>query len=83
MNNKSRHDQSGEEEMPSFKEDRKSTSNILLLPPGWEARIAPNDRLYYVDHNTRTTHWKHPLRRQKKDKKNLDNPKKAWTATND
>jgi len=64
-------------------QNQRNGNEFLVLPPGWETRIAPNGRLYYVDHNTRTTHWKHPLRRQKKDKKNLDNPKRAWTATND
>lgn len=30
------------------------------LPPGWERRIDPLARTYYVDHNTRTTTWKRP-----------------------
>lgn len=31
------------------------------LPPGWEARWRNRDgRLFFVDHNTRTTHWKLP-----------------------
>lgn len=30
------------------------------LPPGWEARYDPKGRLYYVDHNTRTTSWTKP-----------------------
>ncbi|XP_032221675.1 uncharacterized protein LOC5520711 isoform X2 [Nematostella vectensis] len=31
------------------------------LPPGWEIAYAPDNKIYYIDHNTQTTHWKHPL----------------------
>jgi hypothetical protein len=31
------------------------------LPPGWESRINPLERKYFVDHNTRSTTWNHPL----------------------
>lgn len=30
------------------------------LPPGWEALTAPDGRIYYVDHNTKTTSWTLP-----------------------
>lgn len=30
------------------------------LPNGWERRVDPLGRTYYVDHNTRTTTWKRP-----------------------
>jgi len=30
------------------------------IPPGWEMRIDPHGRRYYVDHNTRTTTWERP-----------------------
>jgi len=31
------------------------------LPPGWESRFDPNTgRIYYVDHNNKTTQWEHP-----------------------
>ncbi|XP_077975149.1 NEDD4-like E3 ubiquitin-protein ligase WWP1 isoform X2 [Styela clava] len=30
------------------------------LPQGWESRIDPMGRVYYVDHNTRTTTWERP-----------------------
>ena len=30
------------------------------LPPGWEMRRDPRGRVYYVDHNTRTTTWQRP-----------------------
>jgi len=31
------------------------------LPPGWEAKTAADGRVYYVDHNTKTTHWERPM----------------------
>jgi hypothetical protein len=31
------------------------------LPFGWERRTAREGRVYYLDHNTQTTQWKHPL----------------------
>ncbi|XP_030719350.1 NEDD4-like E3 ubiquitin-protein ligase WWP2 isoform X1 [Globicephala melas] len=31
------------------------------LPAGWEQRELPNGRVYYVDHNTKTTTWERPL----------------------
>ncbi|CAE6476809.1 unnamed protein product, partial [Rhizoctonia solani] len=31
------------------------------LPPGWDLRTTPEGRVYYVDHNTRTTTWAHPF----------------------
>ncbi len=30
------------------------------LPPGWQLAFAPTGETYYVDHNTRTTHWQLP-----------------------
>jgi E3 ubiquitin-protein ligase NEDD4 len=30
------------------------------LPPGWEYRVDHLGRIYYVDHNTRTTTWNRP-----------------------
>ncbi|KAL0961110.1 hypothetical protein HGRIS_006087 [Hohenbuehelia grisea] len=30
------------------------------LQPGWERRLDPHGRAYYVDHNTRTTTWHRP-----------------------
>ncbi|PAA50770.1 hypothetical protein BOX15_Mlig020114g3 [Macrostomum lignano] len=30
------------------------------LPAGWERRLDPQGRVYYVDHNTRTTTWQRP-----------------------
>ncbi|CAB3385797.1 Hypothetical predicted protein [Cloeon dipterum] len=34
------------------------------LPQGWEERRTQSGRLYYVNHNTRTTQWGRPLRPQ-------------------
>ncbi|KAM6177220.1 NEDD4-like E3 ubiquitin-protein ligase WWP2 [Erethizon dorsatum] len=31
------------------------------LPAGWEQRELPSGRVYYVDHNTKTTTWERPL----------------------
>ncbi|GLD58434.1 E3 ubiquitin-protein ligase NEDD4 isoform X1 [Lates japonicus] len=30
------------------------------LPPGWEERIHSDGRIFYIDHNTRTTQWDDP-----------------------
>ena len=31
------------------------------LPPGWEQKTAPDGRTYYIDHNTKSTHWERPV----------------------
>ncbi|KAM7003280.1 NEDD4-like E3 ubiquitin-protein ligase WWP2 isoform 2-T2 [Tautogolabrus adspersus] len=36
-------------------------SNNESLPAGWEQRVLPHGRVYYVDHNTKTTTWERPL----------------------
>lgn len=34
----------------------------LPLPPGWSVDFTlRGNRKYYIDHNTKTTHWSHPL----------------------
>ncbi|XP_075996384.1 NEDD4-like E3 ubiquitin-protein ligase WWP2 isoform X2 [Genypterus blacodes] len=35
--------------------------NSDSLPAGWEQRVLPHGRVYYVDHNTKTTTWERPL----------------------
>uniref|UniRef100_A0A8C1X018 E3 ubiquitin-protein ligase NEDD4-like n=1 Tax=Cyprinus carpio TaxID=7962 RepID=A0A8C1X018_CYPCA len=35
-------------------------ANQSFLPPGWEMRIAPNGRPFFIDHNSRTTTWEDP-----------------------
>ncbi|KAA0724098.1 NEDD4-like E3 ubiquitin-protein ligase WWP2 [Triplophysa tibetana] len=45
--------------------DQTSTSTETCatdaLPAGWEQRVLPHGRVYYVDHNTKTTTWERPL----------------------
>ncbi|XP_015903551.1 scaffold protein salvador [Parasteatoda tepidariorum] len=41
-----------------------STPNELPLPPGWSVDYTMRGRKYYVDHNTKTTHWSHPLEKE-------------------
>ncbi|XP_054169294.1 protein salvador homolog 1-like [Oppia nitens] len=41
-------------------ESTESTSE-LPLPPGWTVDYTLRGRKYFVDHNTKTTHWSHPL----------------------
>ena len=36
-------------------------SHDLPLPEGWECRLDPKGRKYYVDHNARTTTWERPM----------------------
>uniref|UniRef100_A0A182KI37 WW domain-containing protein n=1 Tax=Anopheles christyi TaxID=43041 RepID=A0A182KI37_9DIPT len=36
----------------------------LMLPPGWSVDYTLRGRKYYIDHNTKTTHWAHPLDRK-------------------
>ena len=31
------------------------------IPPGWSVGWTMRGRKYYIDHNTKTTHWSHPL----------------------
>ncbi|CCW70660.1 unnamed protein product [Phytomonas sp. Hart1] len=32
----------------------------MALPPGWQVAYTGNGDMYYIDHNTRTTHWQIP-----------------------
>jgi len=34
------------------------------LPPNWSLQIAPNGRVFFIDHNTKTTTWLHPVTKQ-------------------
>ncbi|KAF2355800.1 WW domain, partial [Trinorchestia longiramus] len=34
------------------------------LPPGWSVDYTQKGRKYYVDHNTKTTHWSHPFEKE-------------------
>ncbi|GJJ78452.1 E3 ubiquitin-protein ligase NEDD4 [Entomortierella parvispora] len=41
-----------------------TTPGTGALPAGWEQRLTPEGRPYYVDHNTRATTWVDPRRQQ-------------------
>lgn len=41
-----------------------TTAGTGELPAGWEQRVTPEGRPYFVDHNTRTTTWVDPRRQQ-------------------
>lgn len=41
-----------------------TTEEELPLPPGWSVDYTLRGRKYYIDHNTKTTHWSHPLERE-------------------
>ncbi|KAM9754345.1 NEDD4-like E3 ubiquitin-protein ligase WWP2 isoform 2-T2 [Menidia menidia] len=55
------------EPSPSATSNPEQTSNSSTestndsLPAGWEQRVLPHGRVYYVDHNTKTTTWERPL----------------------
>lgn len=36
----------------------------LPLPPGWSIDYTLRGKKYYIDHNTKTTHWSHPLEKE-------------------
>ena len=38
----------------------RTISELCPLPSGWELRLDPKARVYFVDHNTRTTTWDDP-----------------------
>lgn len=35
-------------------------ASTAMLPPGWESKVTSQGRKYYINHNTRTTHWEPP-----------------------
>jgi len=37
-----------------------SGAQEAVLPRGWERKVDLNGNVFYVDHNTRTTHWDPP-----------------------
>ncbi|XP_072519137.1 NEDD4-like E3 ubiquitin-protein ligase WWP2 isoform X1 [Salminus brasiliensis] len=46
---------------PPSADDRPTEPAVESLPAGWEQRVLPHGRVYYVDHNTKTTTWERPL----------------------
>ncbi|XP_069072945.1 NEDD4-like E3 ubiquitin-protein ligase WWP2 isoform X2 [Pleurodeles waltl] len=47
--------------VPTAQPHPTETHALGALPPGWEQRELTNRRVYYVDHNTKTTTWERPL----------------------
>jgi E3 ubiquitin-protein ligase NEDD4 len=43
----------------SRQEDRQE-DNLGPLPEGWEERMHSDGRVFFIDHNTRTTQWDDP-----------------------
>lgn len=41
-------------------EGENNTAGSDSFPAGWEERRTPDGRVYYLDHNTRSTHWVDP-----------------------
>lgn len=45
-------------------QQQSDSNEELPLPPGWSVDYTLRGRKYYMDHNTKTTHWSHPLERE-------------------
>ncbi|XP_018908910.1 protein salvador homolog 1 [Bemisia tabaci] len=61
--------QSQLEHVSSFRQSQPThadsdNSEELPLPPGWSVDFTLRGRKYYIDHNTKTTHWSHPLEKE-------------------
>jgi scaffold protein salvador len=50
--------------MSSENHSSQDVEKELPLPPGWTVDYTLRGRKYYIDHNTKTTHWSHPLERE-------------------
>ncbi|XP_077284736.1 scaffold protein salvador isoform X2 [Arctopsyche grandis] len=46
---------------PALMNTNQTDDGELPLPPGWSVDFTLRGRKYYMDHNTQTTHWTHPL----------------------
>jgi hypothetical protein len=53
-----------------------SRAKHSALPPGWEERRTSDARVYYADHNNRTTSWNHPGQHHR-----LSTPGKSESST--
>ena len=60
--NSSSDDSSGDDSGSDTDTAHTSATLPSPLPAGWEMKIAPDGRCYYVDHNTHTTTWTYPSR---------------------
>lgn len=43
---------------------QKEEGEEFPLPAGWSIDYTLRGRKYYIDHNTQTTHWSHPLEKE-------------------
>lgn len=43
---------------------RAESTEELPLPSGWSVDFTLHGRKYFIDHNTKTTHWCHPLEKE-------------------
>jgi scaffold protein salvador len=48
-------------ESPSPSNSFRCSTEELPLPSGWSFNFTMRGRKYFIDHNTKTTHWSHPL----------------------
>lgn len=53
-----------------------------FLPTGWESRLADNGKVYFVDHNTKTTTWLDPSKDQPSHSDDLPNQWEISQADN-
>ena len=57
------------------------TESQPAMPAGWECKRTPEGLAYFVDHNTRTTHWEPPLQRGGgPDSISIYQPTTEWTV---
>ncbi|XP_058454632.1 protein salvador homolog 1 [Malaya genurostris] len=53
-----------QQQQPTPDSSNSAAEEELPLPPGWSVDYTLRGRKYYIDHNTKTTHWSHPLERE-------------------
>ncbi|CAB0039844.1 unnamed protein product [Trichogramma brassicae] len=46
--------------VPSPVQPRQDIDSVGPLPEGWEERLHTDGRIFFIDHNTRTTQWEDP-----------------------
>lgn len=53
--------QSSSDETSTTSDSSHATNNLEAgLPPGWTMQIAPNGRMFFIDHNEKKTSWIDP-----------------------
>ncbi|XP_055616332.1 E3 ubiquitin-protein ligase Nedd-4-like isoform X5 [Toxorhynchites rutilus septentrionalis] len=45
---------------PAISDARRPEDGLAPLPEGWEERVHTDGRIFFIDHNTRTTQWEDP-----------------------